>query len=130
MTTNKGKTKIGVIIRRDLEITRGKWLAQVAHACFRAVGGRGASFDLSRSRYDESEEGGGGLPVAVTLYVKNEAGLQKVIAKCKEAGVGYGLQVDSGHNEVAKGTPTCLVVGPTSEELFAIVCKGLQVLKD
>lgn len=121
------RTKIAVVIRKDLELSRGKWLAQVAHACFRAVGGRGASLDLSRIRYDEEEDN---LPVAVTFYVKGESGLDKVIARCKEAGVGYGLQVDSGHNEIAKGTPTCLVVGPTSEDNIKIVCKGLQILKE
>lgn len=121
------RTKIAVVIRKDLELSRGKWLAQVAHACFRAVGGRGANFNLARIRYDEEEEL---LPVAVALYVKNEEGLQKVIARCKELGIGWGLQTDSGHNEVAKGTITCLVVGPASTEEINKACKGLQLLKD
>lgn len=128
---NSDKTKIAVVIRKDLPLSKGKWLAQVAHACFRAVGGRGANFNLARVRYDEKEgEEGKSLPVAVTFYVKNEAGLQKIITRCKEAGVGFGLQIDSGHNEVAKGTATCLVVGPASEETVNKVCKGLQTLKD
>ncbi len=128
-----------VIVRKDLELSKGKWIAQVAHALMRNMIEFGATD--SDLKYDSYRDDGfpleqiatEHLPKVVVLYVKSKEALLQLAHTLRNKSIRVGLQVDGGINEVEKGTPTCLVVGPVSsaeKETIQVNMKRLQTLKE
>ena len=108
--------KTVIVVRKDLNLPVGKWIAQAVHAHSRATSQKGVAF-FSASQ------------ICIVCYVKNEKQLLKLEEKVKEAGIPCGLQIDAGHNFVEPGTPTVLCIGPARESVIDPLTKRLQLLK-
>jgi PTH2 family peptidyl-tRNA hydrolase len=102
-----------IVIRKDLGLSLGKYIAQAVHASNRA--------DF-KADYEQRV-------VCVVAYVKSEEKLLNLHKKCLEEGLSVGLQVDSVKNQVEAGTPTCLSIASESEEDIDKICKRLQLVK-
>lgn len=124
---NKPETfKIVVVVRKDLDLPLGKWIAQAVHATLRVEHGIMTNIKEFHCQYmnDSSHQ-----PICVVCYVKSESELYKLRDKAQNAGLPCAVQVDAGHNFVQAGTPTCLAIGPAPESDVNQVTKRLQLLK-
>jgi len=117
--------KTVVVVRKDLDLPLGKWIAQAIHSTLRVEHG---SLNMREFHYqymnDDSYQ-----PICVVCYVKSESELNKLRDKAWNAGLPCAVQVDAGHNFVQAGTPTCLTIGPAPESEVNKVTKRLQLLK-
>lgn len=116
--------KTVIVIRKDLELPVGKWIAQAVHAAMRATT-KEARLLLGLSCLYANIQ----APICIVCYVKNEKQLLKLEKAVLEAGVPCGLQRDSGHNFVEPHTPTVLCIGPAPESKINPLTKRLQLLK-
>lgn len=131
MTKEELKGKITyVVVRKDLELSRGKWMAQVLHAMMRNWTENSDKFLAGDGFSYGSDTPANELPRVVVLYVKSETALLKLDHSLREAGIWTGLQIDAGFTEVEPNTPTCLVAGPVEKEVIQPFIKRLQLLKD
>lgn len=101
--------KQAIVIRKDLEMTKGKLAAQACHACLKAYR---ESIDLHPSRTKEWLTQGG---KKVVLWADDKTHLIEIKESisnnipCEEI-------VDSGYTELEPGTLTCIGIGPAREE--------------
>lgn len=91
--------RIYMVMRKDLNMRRGKEIAQACHA----VIGLGYSLDIAM----------------ITLQVDSEEKLLAIHADAEANGVPVCLIRDAGRTEVAPDTPTCLALGPTTVHALA-----------
>ena len=102
-------------MRKDLNMRKGKMIAQGAHASMKVLLDRGAAtgdgFMFTVTPAMAAWLGGRFTKVCVS--VDSEAALDELHRRATEAGLPCALIVDAGHTEF-KGVPTktCLAVGP------------------
>ena len=115
-----------IVMRKDLNMRKGKMIAQGAHASLKVVLDAG-TLDRDAARYTIELAPPmlawlGGRFTKVCVAVDSESALDAIVAKARDAGVPVALIVDSGATEF-KGVPTktCCAVGPAwSDEVDAI----------
>ncbi|HVV82686.1 MAG TPA: aminoacyl-tRNA hydrolase, partial [Kofleriaceae bacterium] len=119
-----------IVMRKDLNMRKGKMIAQGAHASLkvfldRRAGGTpepaaGGTFTFTLD--DAMAEWLGGRFTKVCVGVTSEAALDDVVARARAAGLPCALIVDAGATEFhGVPTPTCCAVGPAwSEDVDAI----------
>jgi peptidyl-tRNA hydrolase, PTH2 family len=115
-----------IVMRKDLNMRKGKMIAQGAHASLAVLldGDRGAadgaSFTFQMTPAMQSWIGGRFAKVCVS--VTSEAALDEVVARARAAGLPVSLIVDSGKTEFhGVPTKTCCAVGPAwADEVDAI----------
>ncbi len=113
-----------IVMRKDLNMRKGKMIAQGAHAAMKVL------LDAA-TRTDDALT----IPLAgalaawltesfkkVCVSVDSQAALEAVVASARAAGVPCALIVDAGQTEFhGVPTPTCCAVGPAwSDEVDAI----------
>jgi len=123
--SSKKRQKIVIVIRRDLNLSPGKLIAQGVHAAFRV----GKLPDYPNKFSSKAEEAFGPEPICIVCYVKREKDLISLGEQAALAGVPCGLQTDAGFTEVEEGTITALAIGPDDEEKVNMITKGLQLFK-
>lgn len=116
--------KTVIVVRKDLELPVGKWIAQAVHAAMRATDHKARTTIALSELYEHIK-----APTCVVCYVKNEKALLKLYEKVKNSYVPCGLQRDAGHNFVEPNTPTVLCIGPAEESKINPLTKRLQLLK-
>jgi len=101
-----------LVVRADLELSSGKWCAQVAHAAVSCV---------EKARYQKPLwyrkwllEG----QKKVVLVVENEEELRQLHNRSAELGIPTCEVVDMGLTEVAPNTLTCVGIGPAPEGIL------------
>ena len=127
MTERRAKQVI--VMRKDLNMRKGKMVAQGAHASLkvlldRSVGVRGgiAGESFTFAMTEPMAAWLGGRFTKVCVSVPDEAALLDVVARAKAANVPVALITDSGATEF-HGVPTntCCAVGPAwAEDVDAI----------
>lgn len=126
-----------IVMRKDLNMRKGKMVAQGAHASLKAI------LDLSYVHRDElgrylyaiSAEDPRVRPwiegafKKVCVYVNSEEELLALYEKAKEAGIITALITDSGLTEF-NGVPTntCIAVGPDFEDKINEITGELPLL--
>jgi PTH2 family peptidyl-tRNA hydrolase len=137
------KTKQVIVIRKDLNMRKGKMISQGAHASLKAV------LDLMHSQPNESSQGsegneewtlfldGGsaihdwinGIFTKICLSVDSEQELLDVYNKAKEKGLICSLIQDAGITEFG-GVPTytCCAIGPCFNEEVQEITGHLKLL--
>lgn len=98
-----------ILIRKDLEMSKGKVAAQACHA---SVGAYQEAKDLYPSKVKAWMREGG---KKVILWVEDKAELIEIDEEIPDEVPKQGV-VDAGHTEVEPGTRTCLGIGPWEEE--------------
>ena len=111
-------------MRKDLNMRKGKMIAQGAHASLKVLLDAGA---LDGDRFTLALTPGmtkwlGGRFTKVCVSVDSEAALDAIVDRARAAGVPCALVVDAGHTEFhGVPTKTCCAVGPAfTDEVDAI----------
>lgn len=114
--------KVVVMVRQDLELSRGKMAAQVAHAAVTlALAAKGRRSKWFQPWMEEGQR-------KVVVRAKDMAELLELKDKADRRGLLTALITDAGLTEVPPGTTTCLGIGPGPEELMDEVTGHLKLL--
>ena len=126
-----------IVMRKDLNMRKGKQIAQGAHASVGAL--------LSMGKFINREDGllSYNIPMdnlavkmwlegsftKICVYVNSEKELIELESKAKEAGILHCLITDNGLTEF-KGvkTKTCLAIGPAFEDVINKITGHLPLL--
>lgn len=114
--------KMVIVVRKDLDLSKGKLAAQVAHAAVECT--------LKAQKYAKSELGDwllAGQKKAV-LKVASEADYLPLKRAAEGAGLCTALIADAGHTELPPGTVTVLGIGPGSDAAIDKVTGHLSLL--
>lgn len=132
------ETKQVIVVRKDLNMRKGKLAAQVAHAsmaailkCFsevRNVGEKRSYFGAGFSFYEPIYLWLTGSFTKIVVSVNSIEELLELEAKCKEAELLHALITDNGKTEFKIPTITCLAVGPDFSERVDKITGGLNLL--
>jgi PTH2 family peptidyl-tRNA hydrolase len=114
--------KLVVVVRSDLELSRGKLAVQVAHAAVSCA----LEAKARRSRWFGPWIREGQRKVAVRA--KDLAELLGLKREAERRGLLTSLVSDAGLTEVPPGTTTCLGIGPGPEGLLDEVTGHLKLL--
>lgn len=107
--------KQAIVVRRDLDMGKGKMAAQVAHASV------GALKRCRQSAVDSWEDGGS---KKVVLKASGEDEILQLEKTAKRGKVPCFLVRDAGRTQIEEGTVTALGIGPaTDSEVDGIVGK-------
>jgi PTH2 family peptidyl-tRNA hydrolase len=125
------KPKQVIVMRKDLNMRKGKMIAQGAHASLKVLLDRGAmgpdgyAFTVTEPMRAWLTE----RFAKICVSVDSEAALDDVVARARAANLPVALIVDSGATEF-KGVPTktCCAVGPGWADEVDAVTGGLPLL--
>jgi PTH2 family peptidyl-tRNA hydrolase len=120
-----------IVMRKDLNMRKGKMIAQGAHASLKVLLDAGAlegdRFTLALS--PSLAKWLGGRFTKVCVSVDSEAALDAVVEKARAAGVPCALVVDAGQTEFhGVPTKTCCAVGPAWADEVDAITGGLPLL--
>lgn len=124
--------KMVVVMRKDLNMRKGKMMAQAAHAAVNAVLNLGrfdpASCSISIPM-DSIYEWFNGLSTKICVGVDSEEELLLIAENAKSKNLPVALVKDAGRTEF-HGVPTltCLAIGPSQSDLIDQVTGHLQLL--
>lgn len=131
MDAKHGDAKQVIVMRKDLNMRKGKMIAQGAHAAMKVLLDRGrldgGTFTFSTTPALAAWLGGRFTKVCVS--VDSEAALDDVAARAMAAGLPCAIIVDSGKTEF-NGVPTktCVAVGPAWPAEVDAITGGLPLL--
>ena len=103
-----GETKLVVVVRTDLKLTKGKMAVQVAHA---SVNCAMQAHQRRRALYDGWYREGQKKIVAKVPTVRE---LLELKSMAEARGLITSLVTDAGLTQVPPGTTTCLGIGPAA----------------
>jgi PTH2 family peptidyl-tRNA hydrolase len=115
-----------IVMRKDLNMRKGKMIAQGAHASLRVILQAGSADDTRESYMIAMTPAMAawmtGRFMKITVSVDSEAALDAVAEKARAAGLPVAVITDAGHTEFhGVPTKTCCAVGPAwAEEVDAI----------
>ena len=128
-------TKQVIIMRKDLNMRKGKMVAQGAHASMKAILDQGSireyeqnteySIPLSLDMRDWLE----GLFTKVCVGIESEEALRVIYDKAVDLGLPCSIIEDAGLTEF-KGVPTitCAAIGPGDVDTINELCSHLKLL--
>jgi PTH2 family peptidyl-tRNA hydrolase len=117
--------KQAIVLRRDLNMSRGKAAAQAAHASVDAVLSIIKSNRVDWIRWlDEWVRGG---QMKVVLRVDSEKELIEIYENALKLGLPASIIRDAGRTELPPGTLTAVAVGPAPEDLVDRVTGHLKL---
>ncbi len=116
-----------IIIRKDLNMRRGKEIAQGAHASMQwlvsLIKGNGVPFLT-----DEQSEWINGDFTKVVLQCNSLQEMSKIASECTIHGLDCHFVLDKGFTEFdGKATYTALAIGPHKAELIDLITKELKL---
>ncbi len=109
-----------IVMRGDLQISRGKIAAQACHASLGA-------YKRADKKVIQKWEAEGGKKVVVK--VKDLEELFQIQEMVKATDIPYFLVRDAGHTELPQSTITCLGIGPDEDEKIDKLTQDLKLLK-
>ncbi|MCH8519787.1 MAG: peptidyl-tRNA hydrolase Pth2 [Nanoarchaeota archaeon] len=108
-----------ILMRTDLQMGKGKMIAQGAHASVQAVLESNKKLLLNWKR--------GGMK-KVALKVNSQEELEELIEKALQDDLTALTIRDAGKTQVESGTMTCGAIGPAPEEKINKICGHLQLM--
>lgn len=138
------KSKMVIVVRKDLKMPRGKIAAQASHAAVGAViqamfgekldknsfGTDGEGFEITKPAFcnDATKDWLVGEFTKICVCVDSEQSLLDVYEKAEDAGLNVCLITDNGHT-CFDGVPTktCLAIGPCYSSLVDPITKELKL---
>ena len=114
--------KMVIVARKDLDLSKGKLAAQVAHAAVECT--------LKAQRYakDALAEWLSQGQMKAVLKVPSEKDYYALKQTAEKAGLCTSLITDAGHTEIPAGTVTVLAIGPGREDVIDRVTGHLSLL--
>ncbi|GAM21701.1 hypothetical protein SAMD00019534_048760 [Acytostelium subglobosum LB1] len=119
-----GPCKMVLVVRTDLEMTKGKIAAQCCHGTLGAYKRATRSAQL-KPLVDQWELNG---QAKVTVKVNNEKELLDLESLAKQMKVPHYLVVDAGRTQIASGSCTVLAIGPAPLAVFEKLTGHLKLL--
>jgi len=127
-----------IVMRKDLNMRKGKMIAQGSHASIAFITNRlnkpysykdGDKIILQARFSPEELEWIEESFTKIVLYVNSLEELQDIHAKAKEAGLESNLIIDRGYTEFAGvKTPTCIAIGPDKSSKIDEITQHLPLL--
>ena len=111
-----------IIIRKDLNMRKGKMCAQAAHASLGAVENMSL---VDRQIYNHWKHGGS---TKICVGIDSEKELLELNRKAVNANLPTYLVLDAGRTEFNEPTITSLAIGPGKEEEIDKITKDLKLL--
>jgi PTH2 family peptidyl-tRNA hydrolase len=110
-----------LVMRKDLNMRKGKLIAQGAHASMKAT--------LENLDHPSVKQWLDGPFTKIAVSVESEEELLEVMNNAKEAGLITALITDAGRTEF-NGVPTntCIAVGPATNEQLQSITGHLKLL--
>jgi PTH2 family peptidyl-tRNA hydrolase len=120
------KTKQVIVMRNDLNMRKGKMIAQGAHASMSFLLKEDAAYNAAQDDIAEWLESSF---AKVCVYVNSEEELINIYEQAKEKGLIVHMITDLGRTEF-KGIPTktCLAIGPNKSEKIDEITGNLKLL--
>ncbi len=114
-----------IVMRKDLNMRKGKMIAQGAHASMRVLLDAGRAIDAATYQITMTEpmaQWMTGRFAKVCVGVTSEAELDDVMTKARAAGLPCAIIVDAGKTEFhGVPTKTCCAIGPAyADEIDAV----------
>ncbi len=111
-----------IIVRKDVEMGKGKLAAQVSHASLSSYQKvLKAKEDVAKSWEREGQK-------KVVLKVGSEEELIEQFELAKREGIPCELIRDAGHTQIEAGTITCVGIGPWDEKKLNELFGKLKLL--
>lgn len=130
-----------IVVRKDLNMRKGKMVAQGAHASMGSILARGRSYWLTKLLnffginvlvLDLKDKSMGawltGKFKKITVSVNSEAELFAIEKQAKEAGLMTSLILDSGLTEFKEPTYTAVAIGPDLTSKISPITGHLPLL--
>ena len=127
------KSKMMIVMRRDLKMRKGKIAAQAGHACIDAIlmalnkEGRMNDFEMTLDGFNLKTTDKSVTPLSdwfsygcakVCVYVESEEELLSIAQKASEKGIIFSVITDAGMTEFhGVPTKTCLALEPLPAEV-------------
>ena len=117
-----------IVVRNDLNMRRGKMIAQGAHASTMFLIHRLCDAEVGAKDHAIKEWLTHGM-TKICVRVDSEAELLEIAQKAQDAELTVHVITDAGHTEFA-GVPTktCLAIGPDEEDKIDAVTGTLKLL--
>lgn len=114
--------KLAVVVREDLDLSKGKLAVQVAHAAVTcALGARKSHPEWFKAWWEEGQR-------KVVLRVPGLADLVELQSQARVMKLRAEMITDAGLTEVPPGTTTCLGIGPGPEQILDRVTGSLRLV--
>lgn len=113
--------KMVILVRSDLNMTKGKAAAQCCHACLAAY-----KRALQKSPTLVSAWESAGQP-KVTLKTDSQGQLEELQRKAREAGLVAEAIRDAGRTQLVPGTKTVCAIGPGPAKLINLITGHLKL---
>lgn len=110
-----------LLVREDVDMSRGKAVAQGSHASVLAVQD---ADDVAVHNWLNDSAG-----TKITLAVQSEDELRDLIEQANSENLPTGLISDLGRTEIESGTTTAGAIGPASEETIDTITGHLSLYK-
>jgi len=120
MDLEKSEYKQVIVVRDDLNLSRGKIAVQVAHAAI-------IGYEISDSKLRERWKREG--QKKIVLKVKSLEELMKIFERAKREGLPTAYVRDAGLTEIKPGTITAVVIGPHLSKKIDRITGNLPLLK-
>jgi PTH2 family peptidyl-tRNA hydrolase len=114
------KYKQAIVLRSDLEMGKGKLVAQGSHASLIAYQKAGSTDEKHAWELSGQKK--------IVLKVASGEELLEYFTKCKDAGLKPALIKDAGHTQIPPGTATAFAVGPADEGKIDSILGKLKLL--
>lgn len=117
-----------IVVRNDLNMRKGKMIAQGAHASIMFLVQRLCEAEVGVKDHAIQEWLTHGM-TKICVRVDSEAELLDTAQKARDAGLTVHVITDAGHTEFG-GVPTktCLAIGPDEEGRIDVVTGNLKLL--
>ncbi|MEK6982598.1 MAG: peptidyl-tRNA hydrolase Pth2 [Candidatus Micrarchaeota archaeon] len=114
--------KQAIVIRTDLEMSKGKMAGQTAHASVSAyVKVEHKEPEIARAWLNQGQK-------KIVLKVGSESELFEYFELCKRAGLIGDVIHDAGKTQLTPNTPTAFGIGPAKEEEIDKILGKLKLL--
>ena len=111
-----------IILRSDLEMSRGKMVAQGCHASLMSY------FEAERMDKGLTKEWIEAGEKKIVLKVSDEEALKKLYEAFKYKKIPTALVTDAGLTELPPGTKTALGIGPWKSSEIDLFTRGMKLL--
>jgi len=108
-----------IVIRKDLNMRKGKMIAQGCHASL------GAYFNAKEADSELWLKNG---QTKIAVSVESEAELLEIFQQAKNLKLPCALIKDAGHTELEPGTMTAVGIGPADDDEINKVTGKLKLL--
>jgi len=128
-----GRAKQVIVVRKDLNMRKGKIAAQVAHAAMKVFFDMGDWYDPTHFMIgnvtEPMAEWMQGAFTKVVVGVDSEDAIYQLAEQAKQADIPHAVIVDAGFTEFhGNKTTTCIAIGPDDEEKIDKLTGELELI--